>query len=120
MIGKSPEKGQRDLFRPLLEDFIDMNHELVLLADQIDWSYFEKEFSIYYSSDKYIARLKVPSYCIEKECYKEAKKWGKALKRQKVKNSSHIKNCKRTTMEQERSFRPLLSSWLINQGGLYG
>lgn len=28
---------------------------------------------IYYSSDKYIARLKVPSYCIEKECYKEAK-----------------------------------------------
>lgn len=52
MIGKSPEKGQRDLFRPLLEDFIDMNHELVLLADQIDWSYFEKEFSIYYSSDK--------------------------------------------------------------------
>ena len=46
---------------------------------------------IYYSSDKYIARLKVPSYCIEKECYKEAKKWGKALKRQKVKNSYYVK-----------------------------
>ncbi len=32
MIGKLPEKGQRDLFRPMLKDFIDMSHELVLLA----------------------------------------------------------------------------------------
>lgn len=31
MIGKLPEKGQRDLFRPMLEDFIDMHQELVLL-----------------------------------------------------------------------------------------
>jgi Transposase domain (DUF772). len=49
MTGKLPEKGQRDLFRPLLSDFIDMNHELVLLSDSIDWSYFEQEFSPYYS-----------------------------------------------------------------------
>ncbi|MGI6573046.1 MAG: hypothetical protein ACOX19_06455 [Fermentimonas sp.] len=42
MLGKLPEKGQRDLFRPMLKDFIDMNHELVLLADKIDWSYFEE------------------------------------------------------------------------------
>jgi IS5 family transposase len=49
MIGKLPKKGQLDMFRPLLEDFIDMNHELVLLSNSIDWSYFEKEFSIYYS-----------------------------------------------------------------------
>lgn len=49
MIGKLPEKGQLDLFRPMLEKFIDMNHELVLLANKIDWSYFEKEFSIFYS-----------------------------------------------------------------------
>ena len=49
MIGKLPKKGQLDIFRPLLEDFIDMNHELVLLSNSIDWSYFEKEFSIYYS-----------------------------------------------------------------------
>ena len=49
MLGKLPEKGQRDLFRPMLEDFINMNHELVLLAQTIDWSYFEKEFSQYYS-----------------------------------------------------------------------
>lgn len=49
MTGKLPEKGQRDLFRPLLSDFIDMNHELVLLSDSIDWSYIEREFSPYYS-----------------------------------------------------------------------
>jgi len=49
MIGKLPKKGQLDMFRPLLEDFIDMNHELVLLSNSIDWSYFENEFLPYYS-----------------------------------------------------------------------
>lgn len=48
MLGKLPEKGQRDLFCPMLKDFIDMNHELVLLADKIDWSYFKKEFAPLY------------------------------------------------------------------------
>ncbi len=33
----------------MLEDFIDMNHESVLFANKIDWSYFEKGPSIYYS-----------------------------------------------------------------------
>ncbi len=47
--GKLPEEGQRDLFRPMLKDFIDMNHELVLPADKIDWSYFEEEFAPLYS-----------------------------------------------------------------------
>lgn len=50
MIGKLPGKGQRELFRPMLEDFIDMKHELALLSKKIDWSYFEREFSIYYSA----------------------------------------------------------------------
>lgn len=49
MIGELPEKGQRDLFRPMLKDFIDMKHELVVLADKIDWFYFEKEFTPLYS-----------------------------------------------------------------------
>lgn len=48
MMGKSPEK-QADLFRPLLIDFINPNHELYLLANEIDWDYFENEFSILYS-----------------------------------------------------------------------
>ncbi len=50
MIGKLPKKGQRNLFRPMLIDFIDPTHELALLADKIDWTYFEKEFSPLYSS----------------------------------------------------------------------
>ena len=45
MIGQSPERRQPDLFNPLLEDFIDMKHELVLLARKIDWDYFQKEFA---------------------------------------------------------------------------
>jgi len=49
MIGKSPVQNQRDMFNPLLTDFIDMSHELVLLAKKIDWGYFEKAFSKYYS-----------------------------------------------------------------------
>ena len=37
MTGKLAKKGQMDLFRPQLEDFIDPNHELVLLSKNIDW-----------------------------------------------------------------------------------
>jgi len=50
MIGKTDNKNQRDLFRPMLLDFIDNRHELVLLSDKIDWNYFEKELSRYYST----------------------------------------------------------------------
>lgn len=49
MQGKLPQKSQRKIFRPMLEDFIDMKHELVLLAKEIDWQYFEKEFAKHYS-----------------------------------------------------------------------
>lgn len=49
MIGKSPNQNEGELFRPLLKDFIDMDHQLVLLADKIDWSFFEKEFAPLYS-----------------------------------------------------------------------
>lgn len=49
MIRKSKTQKQRDLFKPLLSDFINMSHELVLLAQKIDWKYFESEFSGFYS-----------------------------------------------------------------------
>jgi len=48
MLGKNPKKLP-ELFRPMLIDFIDQNHELVLLSEKIDWDYFEKEFSPLYS-----------------------------------------------------------------------
>lgn len=49
MLGKSPQ-SQTNLFLPHLSSFIDMNHELVLLAHQIDWKYFEDTFKLYYSN----------------------------------------------------------------------
>ena len=50
MLGKSPDQQQRNLFNPLLSDFINMQHELVILSKKIDWQYFEKEFSSLYSN----------------------------------------------------------------------
>lgn len=50
MLGKSPDQNQRDIFNPLLSDFIDKKHELVLLAGRIDWKYFEDSFKEKYSN----------------------------------------------------------------------
>ena len=50
MIGKSPDQNQKNLFQPLLKDFINMEQELVLLSGTIDWNYFEKEFCDLYST----------------------------------------------------------------------
>jgi len=49
MIGSNPPKHQRDIFRPFLQDFINPDHELIILAHAIDWSYFENEFAPLYS-----------------------------------------------------------------------
>jgi IS5 family transposase len=49
LVGKTDNRQQRDFFRPLLVDFINHDHELVLLAKKIDWSYFENTFSEFYS-----------------------------------------------------------------------
>lgn len=50
MKGKTATRDQRNLFKPLLSDFIDLNHELVLLSDKIEWDYFDSNFDQYYSS----------------------------------------------------------------------
>jgi len=49
MTGTSDNTSQRDIFRPLLTDFIDTDQELAVLADRIDWDYFEQAFSDLYS-----------------------------------------------------------------------
>ena len=49
MIGHSPEQNQKSLFQPLLKEFIDVNHELVLLSQKIDWRLLENEFTLLYS-----------------------------------------------------------------------
>lgn len=48
MLGKSPVP-QADLFQPMLKNFIDPKHELVLLSQKINWQYFEDEFKSLYS-----------------------------------------------------------------------
>ena len=47
MTGKLQE-NERGLFRTRLEDLINPDHELVLLANRVDWQYFEDEFKPYY------------------------------------------------------------------------
>jgi len=49
MLGKRIVQNQRDMFNPLLIDFINMEHELVLLSNEIDWIYFDQNFAQYYS-----------------------------------------------------------------------
>ena len=43
-------QNQRNLFKPLLKDFINLGHELVPLSEKINWSYFEKTFNPLYSN----------------------------------------------------------------------
>lgn len=38
MMGILEQNGQRDLFRPMSKDLIDINQELILLTDKIDWT----------------------------------------------------------------------------------
>lgn len=49
MLGKSPSQNQGNLFKPLLSDFINLQHPLVLLANKIPWQDLEKDFAQYYS-----------------------------------------------------------------------
>lgn len=49
MLGKSPNQNQKDLFRPVLKEICDPNHQLVKLADVIDWKSIEKRLSSLYS-----------------------------------------------------------------------
>lgn len=50
MTRNSPNQNQMNLFVPLLKQFIDPNHELVLLAEKINWKYFEDSFLPCYSN----------------------------------------------------------------------
>ena len=37
MIGKLPDQDQKDLFRPLLKEFINPQQALIQLSEKIDW-----------------------------------------------------------------------------------
>ncbi len=38
------DERQKDLFRPALDQIIDLKHPLVLLAEKIDWSFINGRF----------------------------------------------------------------------------
>jgi transposase, IS5 family len=44
-MGKPRDDRSKDLFRPALEEIIDMGHALVRLANEIDWSFLDQRFS---------------------------------------------------------------------------
>jgi IS5 family transposase len=44
-MSKPRDERQKDLFRPALEQIIDMGHPLVRLAHEIDWSFLEQRFA---------------------------------------------------------------------------
>jgi len=49
MKGNRPESESDDLFRSRLDQIINLRHELVLLADRIDWSSFDVQLEPFYS-----------------------------------------------------------------------
>jgi transposase, IS5 family len=44
-MGKPRDARSKDLFRPALEEIIDMGHALVRLAQEIDWAFLDRRFS---------------------------------------------------------------------------
>lgn len=50
MIGKSPNELQKHLFLPNLTDFINLEHQLCLMARKIDWQQFETDLAPLYAS----------------------------------------------------------------------
>ena len=44
-MSKPRDERQKDLFRPALEQIIDMGHPLVRLAGEIDWGFLERRFA---------------------------------------------------------------------------
>lgn len=49
MIGNSPNQSQTNLFSPHFSAYLNMKNELILLAQEINWQYFEESFKVYYS-----------------------------------------------------------------------
>jgi transposase, IS5 family len=44
-MGKPRDERSKDLFRPALDEIIDMSHALVRLAQEIDWDFLDRRFS---------------------------------------------------------------------------
>jgi IS5 family transposase len=49
-MSRPRDERQKDLFRPALEQIIDMSHPLVRLAAQIDWAFLDRRFGAGFSA----------------------------------------------------------------------
>ena len=49
MKGNLPNQGQKNIFRPVLQEIVNPNHELVILSHRINWDTFERSFTKLYS-----------------------------------------------------------------------
>ena len=50
MLKKLPVQPQLEMFKTVLASFINPQHELCLLAKEIDWDYLEKEGDLPFQS----------------------------------------------------------------------
>ena len=50
MVGKTEKNPQLDIFRTPLKQFINLNHELCILANKIDWEAVSEKFKGYYKN----------------------------------------------------------------------
>jgi IS5 family transposase len=57
MLKKLPVQPQLEIFKTVLASFINPQHELCLLAKEIDWNYLEKEFAPLYGE---VGRPSIP------------------------------------------------------------
>jgi len=57
MLKKLPVQPQLEMFKTVLASFINHQHELCLLAKEIDWDYLEKEFAPLYGE---VGRPSIP------------------------------------------------------------
>ncbi|MCG8340388.1 MAG: hypothetical protein MI674_03905 [Cytophagales bacterium] len=60
MKPKRVNNQQENLFEPRISSIIDPKNPLKLLADQIDWTVFEKEFDSFYSKGQPPKPLRCP------------------------------------------------------------
>ena len=52
MRPKQQQKARHDdLFRACLDQIINMKHELVILADKIDWAWLDEQLAEYFSDE---------------------------------------------------------------------
>lgn len=49
MKGKLPGQDQKNLFRPILKEIVNPKHELVILANKMDWKFYDGSFGSHYS-----------------------------------------------------------------------